>query len=61
MVIGNFGGFPSITIPLGFKNKLPFGGNLTAKPFNEAKLLQIASVIEDITGFYNLSVRTAKL
>jgi aspartyl-tRNA(Asn)/glutamyl-tRNA(Gln) amidotransferase subunit A len=61
MVIGNFGGFPSITIPLGFKNNLPFGGNLTAKPFNEAKLLQIASVIEDITGFYNLSVRTAKL
>lgn len=61
MVIGNFGGFPSITLPLGFKGKLPFGGNLTAKPFNEAKLLQIANVIEDITGFYNLSVRTAKL
>ncbi|MFA5422127.1 MAG: amidase [Bacilli bacterium] len=61
MVIGNFGGFPSITVPLGFKGNLPFGGNLTSKPFNEVKLLQIANVIEDITGFYNLSVRTAKL
>lgn len=61
MVIGNFGGFPSITLPLGFKGKLPFGGNLTAKAFNEVKLLQIANVIEDITGFYNLSVRTAKI
>ncbi|MFA5442990.1 MAG: amidase family protein [Bacilli bacterium] len=61
MVVGNFGGFPSITLPLGFKKNLPFGGNLTAKPFNEAKLLQIANVIEDITGFYNLSVRNKKI
>lgn len=61
MVIGNFGGFPSITVPLGFKGNLPFGGSLTAKAFNEAKLLHIAKAIEDITGFHNLSVRTAKL
>lgn len=61
MVIGNFGGFPSITIPLGFKGNLPFGGSLTAKAFNEARLLHIAKAIEDITGLHNLSVRTAKL
>ena len=61
MVIANVAGLPSITVPLGFKGNLPFGGNLTSVAFNEVKLLQIASVIEDITGFYNLSARTAKI
>ena len=37
--IANFGGFPSITIPLGFENGLPFGINLTCPVFKEAEIL----------------------
>ncbi len=60
MMMANFGGFPSITVPIGFKDNLPFGGYLLAKQFNEAKLIQIAQLLEDISGYYNLSVRTKK-
>ena len=45
--IGNFGGFPSITIPNGFVNNLPVGVNLTANCFEDEKLLAIASKLED--------------
>ncbi|NLN80610.1 MAG: Asp-tRNA(Asn)/Glu-tRNA(Gln) amidotransferase subunit GatA [Erysipelotrichia bacterium] len=58
MMIANFGGFPSITVPIGFKGNLPFGGYLLSKQFNEAKLIQVAKLLEDISGYYNLSVRT---
>jgi len=61
MIIGNFAGLPSITLPIGFKKNLPFGGNITGSPFAEARVLQIAKVVEDISGFYNLSTRTAKV
>lgn len=50
----NLGGFPSITLPLGFKYNLPLGINLTVKPFEEAKLFQIAQGVENITGQFNL-------
>ena len=42
MVIGNFGGFPSITIPNGFVNGLPIGVNLTAKVKDDENLLQLS-------------------
>lgn len=57
MAIGNFGGLPSITIPLGFKDDLPFGGNLTGKAFDEDTLLSIANNLEKITGLSNLIAR----
>src|SRR5574344_514150 len=47
MVIGNFGGFPSITIPNGFINDMPVGINLTSNIKEDAKVLCIASIIED--------------
>lgn len=47
MVIGNFGGFPSITIPNGFINEMPVGINLTSNIKEDAKVLCIASIIED--------------
>jgi len=56
LAIGNFGGFPSITLPLGFKEDLPFGINLTNKPFDEVNLFGLANEIEKITGLKNLSV-----
>lgn len=54
LAIGNFGGYPSITLPLGFKNNLPFGANLTSKPFSEINLFGIAKGIENITGLKDL-------
>ena len=60
MAIGNFGGFPSITLPLGFSNGMPFGANLTCKVFDECTLFSIASGIEKVTGLKDLSAKGGK-
>ena len=44
--IGNFGGFPSITIPNGFINNLPVGVNITGKCYDDVNVLNIASALE---------------
>ena len=58
MAYGNFGGYPSITVPLGFENNLPFGVNLTSRPFNDGEVLGFAEIIESLQGYKNLSVVT---
>ena len=54
LAFANLGGYPSITLPLGYKNGMPFGVNLTSHHFTESKLLKIAQVVEDITGLKDL-------
>lgn len=54
LAIGNFAGLPSITIPLGFSNKLPFGVNLTCKAFKESETLNLANKIEEVIGIKNV-------
>ncbi len=44
--IGNFGGFPSITIPNGFVNDLPVGINLTGNCYDDENILNIAYTLE---------------
>ncbi len=44
--IGNFGGFPSITIPNGFVNNLPVGINITGNCYDDSKVLNIAFSLE---------------
>ncbi len=44
--IANFGGFPSISIPLDKKNSLPFGINITAKKYDDQKVINIAYILE---------------
>ena len=39
LAIGNFGGFPSITIPSGFVNNMPIGINITGRCFEDALTL----------------------
>lgn len=56
LAISNFGGFPSLTLPLALSNGLPLGVNLIAKTEDDARLLNIAWHIEQITGMYNLHV-----
>ena len=55
LAIANFSGGPSITLPIGLKDKMPFGVNVTAKTFDDLKLLRIAKVIEKTTGMKGLS------
>ena len=60
MAIANFGGYPSITLPLGLDKGLPLGVNLTAHIHQDAKLLSIAYQIEQLTNLYNLHVGQVK-
>jgi len=55
LAYGNFGGFPSITIPLGFKNGLPYGGNITSKPFDEKDVFDLALKLESFTKLSDVS------
>lgn len=55
LAVSNLGGFPSVTLPLGFKQGLPFGINVTSEPYRDAGLLNIAWNIEQLTGYYNVS------
>lgn len=44
--VGNFGGFPSITIPDGFINGLPVALNITGKCYDDVNVLNIAYALE---------------
>lgn len=55
LAFANLGGYPSITLPLGFEDKMPFGVNITSHHFTESKLFNIAQVVEDITGLKDLT------
>lgn len=50
MVLGNFSGYPSMTVPTGFVEGMPIGINMTAKPFEEQTLFNIGLAIEEETG-----------
>lgn len=49
--IGNFGGFPSITIPDGFINGLPVGVNITGNCYDDENVLNIAYAIEGTMNY----------
>lgn len=48
MQLANFSGYPSLTMPLGTSNGLPFGINLSARPFAEQTLFDVAAGIEKL-------------
>ena len=50
MVLGNFSGYPSMTMPTGFAEGMPIGINMTAKAFDEQTLFNIGLAIEEETG-----------
>lgn len=49
LLIGNFGGYPSISLPMGMVNDMPVGINLTCAQKEDALCLNIANVIEKVT------------
>ena len=51
LLIANFGGFPSITIPNGFISNLPVGINITGNVYEDEKVLSIAYELESIMNY----------
>ena len=60
LALGNFAGLPSVTIPIGFDQGMPVGGNVMGRAFDEATTLHVAHVIESGLTFFNLSTQTRK-
>lgn len=50
LAIGNFGGFPSISIPSGFVNGMPVSVNITGRAKEDALVLNMANKLEETLG-----------
>ena len=51
LVIGNFGGFPSISIPSGFVNDMPVSVNITGRAKEDSLVLNMANKIESLLDY----------
>ena len=60
LAIGNFAGLPSITLPLGFIDGMPVGGNFTGRAYEEKSLLSFARRFEQLSGLAGLSIKNRK-
>ena len=58
--VGNFGGFPSITIPNGFVSNLPVGINITGNCYEDEKVLNIAYALENAMDYKGQVVKEVK-
>ncbi len=58
--VGNFGGFPSITIPDGFINGLPVALNITGNCYDDENVLNIAYALEGTMDFKNQIAKEEK-
>ncbi len=58
--VGNFGGFPSITIPDGFIDGLPVALNITGDCKTDANVLNIAYGIESLMNYKNQIAKEEK-
>ena len=54
LAIANFAGLPSITIPMGKKDGLPLGVNITGRLFDEQNTLNLAYALECELGYKNM-------
>ena len=54
--VGNFGGFPSISIPYGFIDKMPVGLSITGNCYDDINVLNIAYGIEGMMDYKNQCV-----
>ena len=60
LTIGNFGGYPSLTLPMCKVDGLPVGVNITGRVFEDGALLALGKDIEDMTGLKNLIAKEEK-
>ena len=56
LILTNFSGQPSMSIPLGFSEGCPFGLCITCGMFREKEMFDIAEALEMYTGLKDLSV-----
>ena len=56
LVLANFAGSPSITIPMGFINKMPIGININTAVLKDQEALNIAACLENIIGLKDLVI-----
>ena len=55
--IGNFGGFPSITVPCGYVNNMPISINLTGRAKEDSLVLNMAYHISNKLGNHDIIAR----
>ena len=60
LAIGNFGGYPSITIPSGLVDSMPVGVNITCPVKHDSDAINMAAALEEKIGFIPLNVREGK-
>ena len=60
LAIGNFGGFPSITIPSGLVDNMPVAVNITCPVKHDSSAINIAAALEEKIKFVPLSLRKEK-
>jgi len=58
--IGNFGGFPSISIPDGFVNNLPVSICITGNCYDDENVLNIAYALESAMDYKGQVVKEVK-
>ncbi len=57
LAIGNFGGFPSISIPSGFVNDMPISVNITGRAMEDDVVLNMAHKIEEKLGYKGICAK----
>lgn len=54
LTLGNFGGNPSLTVPLTYDEGMPIGVNVTGRIFEDGHVFALGEEIESITGLKDL-------
>ncbi len=60
LAIGNFGGYPSITIPCGFVDDMPIGINITGQFKDDINVLNMADSLESVMEYKGQTVKEVK-
>ena len=58
LLIANLMGSPSLSLPIGFEEGMPFSIGINTKPFDEITALNMGLAIEKITGYKNMWIRS---
>lgn len=60
LTLGNFGGYPSLTVPMTFEDGLPIGVNITGRIFEDGYVFALGQEIEGITNLHELVVKEVR-
>ena len=60
LALANFGGLPSLTLPLCMSEGMPIGINITCKAFDEQNVFDISAFIESKLNFKNMVAKESK-